>query len=361
MELAVPGFWATRLAAVAGTAAGWMVIGRRVLAALGAAGVGAAATLLCREQDGRDHGRLRVDRLDRAVAAARSGRGLGRRAILLAGTAASLLLLVADRLGGPAASEGRRLSRDDHGRRVFRGERKLAWSAGQRMANGFSLDRKRLRRAGRGSDRLPTARRARLIWPSCTTTISRCTRLVASSPPLFWSGSRRRSPGASVAASLGSGPRPVAFELWARARTPRVAVHEIVDFNLQIPANARSCSSSSLPWASRRSSNQATRREGAAHIVHVVGARPNFTKIAPILAACASRAGSPRDRLVHTGQHLRRIDVAPVSSSSLRSSPRCAPRRGERIPRPTDGGRHAALRAGPSGAPAGPACSSSAT
>jgi UDP-N-acetylglucosamine 2-epimerase (non-hydrolysing) len=38
------------------------------------------------------------------------------------------------------------------------------------------------------------------------------------------------------------------------------------------------------------------------HIVHVVGARPNFMKIAPILGACASRPGL-RSTLVHTGQH----------------------------------------------------------
>ena len=38
------------------------------------------------------------------------------------------------------------------------------------------------------------------------------------------------------------------------------------------------------------------------HIVHVAGARPNFMKIAPILAACAARPGL-RSTLVHTGQH----------------------------------------------------------
>lgn len=38
------------------------------------------------------------------------------------------------------------------------------------------------------------------------------------------------------------------------------------------------------------------------HIVHVVGARPNFMKIAPILGACAARPGI-RSTLVHTGQH----------------------------------------------------------
>ncbi len=38
------------------------------------------------------------------------------------------------------------------------------------------------------------------------------------------------------------------------------------------------------------------------HIVHVVGARPNFMKIAPILAACRV-APALRSTLVHTGQH----------------------------------------------------------
>jgi UDP-N-acetylglucosamine 2-epimerase (non-hydrolysing) len=38
------------------------------------------------------------------------------------------------------------------------------------------------------------------------------------------------------------------------------------------------------------------------HIVHVVGARPNFMKIAPILAACGARPGF-LSTLVHTGQH----------------------------------------------------------
>jgi UDP-N-acetylglucosamine 2-epimerase (non-hydrolysing) len=38
------------------------------------------------------------------------------------------------------------------------------------------------------------------------------------------------------------------------------------------------------------------------HILHVAGARPNFMKIAPILAACAARPRL-RSTLVHTGQH----------------------------------------------------------
>jgi UDP-N-acetylglucosamine 2-epimerase (non-hydrolysing) len=38
------------------------------------------------------------------------------------------------------------------------------------------------------------------------------------------------------------------------------------------------------------------------HVLHVVGARPNFMKIAPILSACGERT-SLRSTLVHTGQH----------------------------------------------------------
>jgi UDP-N-acetylglucosamine 2-epimerase (non-hydrolysing) len=37
-------------------------------------------------------------------------------------------------------------------------------------------------------------------------------------------------------------------------------------------------------------------------ILHVVGARPNFMKIAPVMRACA-RAGFAEQKLVHTGQH----------------------------------------------------------
>src|SRR4029077_6771908 len=38
------------------------------------------------------------------------------------------------------------------------------------------------------------------------------------------------------------------------------------------------------------------------HILHVVGARPNFMKAAPVLHALRTRAGM-RQTLVHTGQH----------------------------------------------------------
>jgi UDP-N-acetylglucosamine 2-epimerase (non-hydrolysing) len=46
------------------------------------------------------------------------------------------------------------------------------------------------------------------------------------------------------------------------------------------------------------------------HILHVVGARPNFMKAAPVLRALAARSGvrqaSIRQSLVHTGQHYDR-------------------------------------------------------
>jgi len=38
-------------------------------------------------------------------------------------------------------------------------------------------------------------------------------------------------------------------------------------------------------------------------ILHVAGARPNFMKVAPIIAALAGRDGAFEQRLVHTGQH----------------------------------------------------------
>jgi UDP-N-acetylglucosamine 2-epimerase (non-hydrolysing) len=37
------------------------------------------------------------------------------------------------------------------------------------------------------------------------------------------------------------------------------------------------------------------------HILHVVGARPNFMKVAPVIAAF--REHGVRQTLVHTGQH----------------------------------------------------------
>jgi UDP-N-acetylglucosamine 2-epimerase (non-hydrolysing) len=44
-------------------------------------------------------------------------------------------------------------------------------------------------------------------------------------------------------------------------------------------------------------------RPGPRRILHVVGARPNFMKIAPIMAEMARHPRDFEQRLVHTGQH----------------------------------------------------------
>jgi UDP-N-acetylglucosamine 2-epimerase (non-hydrolysing) len=41
----------------------------------------------------------------------------------------------------------------------------------------------------------------------------------------------------------------------------------------------------------------------AVKVLHVVGARPNFMKVAPVMRAMAARGGCFEQRLVHTGQH----------------------------------------------------------
>src|SRR2546429_796571 len=55
------------------------------------------------------------------------------------------------------------------------------------------------------------------------------------------------------------------------------------------------------------------------HVLHVVGARPNFMKAAPVLTALARVVGL-RQTLIHTGQHydsnmsdvfLRQLDMPP--------------------------------------------------
>jgi glycosyltransferase involved in cell wall biosynthesis len=42
---------------------------------------------------------------------------------------------------------------------------------------------------------------------------------------------------------------------------------------------------------------------GAVKVLHVVGARPNFMKVAPVMRGMAAREGRFEQRLVHTGQH----------------------------------------------------------
>lgn len=39
--------------------------------------------------------------------------------------------------------------------------------------------------------------------------------------------------------------------------------------------------------------------------LHIVGARPNFMKAAPVMAALSARSGI-QQRLIHTGQHYDR-------------------------------------------------------
>ena len=43
--------------------------------------------------------------------------------------------------------------------------------------------------------------------------------------------------------------------------------------------------------------------KAAIKVLHVVGARPNFMKVAPVMRAMAARGGRFAQRLVHTGQH----------------------------------------------------------
>ncbi len=50
-------------------------------------------------------------------------------------------------------------------------------------------------------------------------------------------------------------------------------------------------------------------------ILHVVGARPNFMKIAPVMKAVA-RAGFAEQKLVHTGQHYD-VSMSDVFFSDL--------------------------------------------
>src|SRR5688572_8317526 len=42
------------------------------------------------------------------------------------------------------------------------------------------------------------------------------------------------------------------------------------------------------------------------HLLHVVGTRPNFVKMAPVIAAARGRFGAGDNVVVHTGQHYDR-------------------------------------------------------
>ena len=52
-----------------------------------------------------------------------------------------------------------------------------------------------------------------------------------------------------------------------------------------------------------RISKQSVSQSSPIKVLHVVGARPNFMKVAPVMRAMAARAGRFEQRLVHTGQH----------------------------------------------------------
>ena len=63
-------------------------------------------------------------------------------------------------------------------------------------------------------------------------------------------------------------------------------------------------------------------------VVCVVGARPNYMKMAPLLRAFASQPAMPGVVLVHTGQHYdvamngrARDGTRPVMPSGMRTSP----------------------------------------
>ena len=81
------------------------------------------------------------------------------------------------------------------------------------------------------------------------------------------------------------------------------------------------------------------------HILHVVGARPNFMKAAPVLAAF--REYDVRQTLVHTGQHydalmsdifFQQLGDSRSRTSTSRSDPASHAA--------ADGGDHDAIRTG---------------
>jgi O-antigen ligase len=236
MELAVPWLLGYGLAAVAGRRG---PDGHRAarLAALGAAGVGAAATLLAASKTAATTvGFVSIVLI--AVAAARSGRGLGRkRAILLAGTAASLLLLVAIALAGPL--RGRIADYRAMTQGGFSEEsRKLAWSAGQRMAKDFPW-------TGSGFGALGETliaylpRGERDYWAQLHNDyleVYAAGGLVAAALLVWLAAAFARRIGRSL--KLGSDRGPSLSSLGLALGLAALAVHEIVDFNLQIPANA---------------------------------------------------------------------------------------------------------------------------
>jgi len=56
----------------------------------------------------------------------------------------------------------------------------------------------------------------------------------------------------------------------------------------------------------------------ATRIAYVVGARPNFVKMAPVIAELRRRIPDGRHALIHTGQHYDRLMSESVPISPLR-------------------------------------------
>ena len=76
----------------------------------------------------------------------------------------------------------------------------------------------------------------------------------------------------------------------------------------------------------------------------VAGARPNFMKVAPMLAALVARGH--QGILVHTGQHYDAADVRRLLPRPRTAGAELPPRRRLRVPRPADGAGDGGVRAG---------------
>ena len=99
----------------------------------------------------------------------------------------------------------------------------------------------------------------------------------------------------------------------------------------------------------------------ARHVLSVVGARPNFMKTAPVIAALKRRTDSVRHTLVHTGQHyddaMSRIFLEELGVGA----PDVMLSVGLREPRRPDRAGHGADRAGPGRSSSRTWCSSRVT
>ena len=85
-------------------------------------------------------------------------------------------------------------------------------------------------------------------------------------------------------------------------------------------------------------------------IVYVVGARPNFVKMAPVIAALRARLPDAGHVVVHTGQHYDQ-EMSDIFLDQLgMPEPDHLLGVGSGIARAADGARDGTARAGPRGA-----------